>query len=82
MISVVMSELLRQITERPVLPFNCLTYANDLKVEFDKFEQTYLNDFNSYGIDMSLLKWAISNFTQAASDFNQRLQKIDKTKYH
>lgn len=80
MVSVVMSEIVRQMSERPVLPFNCKTYAQDLKDEFDKFEQTYRDDFVAYGIDMNLLRWSILNFTQAANNFHERLTKIDKTR--
>lgn len=80
MISVVMSEIVRQMSERPILPFNCMTYAQDLQYEFSKFEQTYRDDFIAYGIDMNLLRYSILNFTQAANSFHQRLIKIDKTR--
>lgn len=78
--AVVISEAVRQLTEKLILPFNCVSYAESLENEFKNFETTYKSDFESYNMDMNLLRSAISNFTATANDFHKRLNAIDTSK--
>lgn len=75
-----MGELTRRMSELQMLPFNCVTYAEELDSEFTEFSRTYAADFQTYNLDINRLRWAISNFTRVAMDFHERLNKIDKSK--
>ncbi len=82
MLAIIMTEMVRQISERPILPFNCVTYANELEYEYTNFEKAYASDFATYGINLNPLKTIVANFTRNARDFQQRLNSVDKTKYN
>lgn len=81
LITVIVGELTRRISEALILPFNCATYAEELEKEFLDFENTYKSDFAAYKIDFDPLRWAISNFSRVAIDFHKRLSLLDKSKY-
>jgi hypothetical protein len=81
LITIVVGELTRRLTEALILPFNCVTYAESLYNEFSDFEKIYKADFDSYQLDLNHLKWAISNFTRNAQDFHKRLNEIDTSKF-
>lgn len=79
-ITSVVGELARRMSESLVLPFNCVTYAEELERELQSFEKMYASDFSEYKIDFSSLRLAAQNFTRIASEFHKRLNLIDKTK--
>ena len=81
MLTITMTEVIRQLSEGLLLPFNCVTYAKDLEYEYSNFEKTYQADFEAFQIDLNPLRWAISNFTKSATEFHKRLDSIDKSKY-
>lgn len=80
MITAIVGELTRRISEALVLPFNCITYAEEIEKELASFEETYAADFAEYGIDFNPLRWATRNFTRVATEFHKRLDSIDKSK--
>ena len=82
MIGIISSELLRRMTDRLILPFNCVNYANELIKEYKHFEETYKNDLNQLNIGLDHFKAAVYNFSWNANEFHKRLDAIDKQKFH
>lgn len=80
LMTAVVGELARRLSESPLLPFNCVSYARELENELGKFEKKYASDFAEYAIDFSPLRWSIKNFTRVANDFHKRLDSLDKSK--
>ncbi len=77
LITLVISELIRNLATSTILPFNCNDYAKHLRIEFKKLKLIYEKDFPA--TDLLVLDYAISNFTRAASTFHSRLNSIDTT---
>lgn len=79
LITLVISEYIRQLSGSTILPFNCNSYAKQLSIEFNTLLQVYAKSFPVD--DLNILNYAIGNFTKAASEFHMRIDGIDKSKY-
>ncbi|XP_043927758.1 glutamate carboxypeptidase 2-like [Protopterus annectens] len=64
-----------ELADRPVLPFNAIDYAKALK----SYVEEISNVAKEKQIDVSFdsLFSAVDNFTEAATEFHQRLSKLD-----
>lgn len=80
MITVILAELLRRLSENLILPFNAMTYSQVLENEFDRFKIEYVTELADLGVDLNQMKLAIGNFTKSANEFHQRLDVIDRKK--
>ena len=76
----IMAELARNISSSLVLPFNCVTYADQLTMELTKFKLLYQNKLDSINISIDPLERAINNFSIVAQEFQSRLDNIDRSK--
>lgn len=81
MIGIISAELLRKVSDTLILPYNFNTYAKQLMIEYEAFEDENKKDLDRLGIKYDDIKHAINNFTLAASNFHKRLNSIDKTKF-
>ena len=81
MIGIISGELLRRMSDSLILPFNLYTYARELEKEYNAFEVDYKIDLDTLNISLIELKASISNFTNTAKVFHERLEKVDKNKY-
>lgn len=78
LITLIISELSRQLSDSVFLPFNVNDYAVEMMKELDKLKVIYQADFPVS--DLLIMEYAIGNFTQVAKDFHNRLDKIDRNK--
>ena len=76
----IVAETAYTLSSSLILPFNCMTYANQLDREFVKLKDKYGSKLESLNISLDRLDLAISNFTSVAKDFHKRLEAIDKSK--
>ncbi|XP_071506212.1 N-acetylated-alpha-linked acidic dipeptidase 2-like [Diadema antillarum] len=72
----VMLEFSRDLADSVVLPFGCLDYANKLTSSIDNLNEEYGDKMRTNGITFDYVYSALSNFTTAAEDFENRLQEI------
>ena len=77
-ITLVIAELTRQLSDSLILPFNVNEYAKQLQIQLDTFKIQFTKDFPVE--DLLPLQMAISNFTKIASDFSKRIESIDGSK--
>ena len=81
-LGIIVGELLRRLSEQLILPFNVSRFSLQLQQEYESFRSEHKNYLSGLGIQLDLLENSISNLTYVAAKFNQRLEKIDKSKYH
>lgn len=77
MLAVIVAELARVMSTSTVLPFNTNTYASVLKMEYNKFKQTYQGNFKSFDIKLDDLEYSVANFTKVSGMFMKRVQSVD-----
>lgn len=81
-LGVIVGELLRRLTEQLILPFNVHRFSLQLEKEYESFKNDHKEYLNGLGIQLDLLENSISNLTLVSKNFHQRLNSIDKSKYH
>ncbi|XP_071484102.1 putative N-acetylated-alpha-linked acidic dipeptidase [Diadema antillarum] len=74
----VMLEFSRDLADSVVLPFGCVDYAEKVKSSIDNVNEEYGDKMRTNGITFDYVYSALSNFTTAAEDFENRLQEIDQ----
>ncbi|XP_038674799.1 N-acetylated-alpha-linked acidic dipeptidase 2 [Scyliorhinus canicula] len=78
----VRGELVYEIADSIIIPFDCRDYAEALtnyaNVIYEQAKQHQLQ-LNKYQVSFDSLFSAIHNFTRIATDFHKRLEKIDIT---
>ena len=72
----IIAEIVYQMSSKIILPFNTSTYAVVLEREYVKFKNTNLKSFDNFGISLSQLEFAISNFTTVAHNFMDRFKLV------
>lgn len=78
----IVAETALNLSSSTILPFNCNSYAEQLRNEFEKMSTPEnLAYLNSIDVNLDYLDYAIKNFTRVASEFHNRLNSIDKIKY-
>jgi hypothetical protein len=78
-ITLVITEISRQIADSVILPYNVNDYAKEMDKEMEKLKKIYMKDFPVS--DLLKMEHALGNFTQAAKEFHNRLNKVDTNKY-
>ncbi len=78
LLSTISTELIRRLSDSLILPFNCNNYAQELTEAYHEFEKANLQYLNMINVSVVYFKKSIENFTAIASDFTNRLSKIDK----
>lgn len=81
-LGIIVGELLRRLSEQLILPFNVSRFSLQLQQEYESFRSEYKSYLTGLGIQLDLLENSINNLTLVAAKFNERLEKIDKSKYH
>lgn len=74
-------EMIRKLSDSPILPFNPETYADELYIEFMEFQNKFGNELHNWNISLSKLELAISNFTVEARHFQSKLSTSDTNKF-
>ena len=74
------AELLRTLSDSLILPIDVVTYAKEVQSEYASFEKTYKPTLDSLNITLGQFKQAIDNLNTVAVNFQDRLNKIDRTK--
>ena len=74
------AELLRTLSDSLILPIDVVTYAKEVRKEFANFEKSYKPTMDSLEIKLDQFKQAIDNLNTEAANFQNRLDKIDRTK--
>jgi hypothetical protein len=77
---IVAAETIRSMSSSLILPFNCVTYAQQLIKEFEKFSSKYKSKLDELNIHIDNLNKTINDFLTAATKFHHRLELLDKTK--
>ena len=75
-------ELVRRLADSLILPFNCSRYASVLNDEYQIFKKQYQNDFKILNIELNHIEKVLGDFAQESRKFHERLNSIDKKKYH
>ena len=70
--TIVVGELARRLSDSLVLPFNYVTYANEIQKEFNQFALAYLNELTAINISLSQFSSAVGNFSAAAKEFHTK----------
>lgn len=82
MSGIISAEILRTLSDSLILPFNLVTYANEVKKEYDLFEKAYSDLLeNELNITLKYFNESVENLILASKSFHQRLNDADKTKY-
>jgi hypothetical protein len=76
------SELGRRLSDSLILPFNAISYAEQLVIESNNFKKLYKLKLDNLNISLANLDNSIVNFGLVASKFHSRLEKLDLKKYH
>ncbi len=76
---IVAAETIRSMSSSLILPFNCVTYAQQLQKEFDKFLSKHKPKLDELNISTYNLNKSINDFMTAANKFHYRLGLLDKT---
>ena len=80
MISIVSTELLRVASESLILPIDVVNSAKELKKDFSIFESRHKAELENLGISLDQFRESVDNLTSVAMRFQERLDKLDKTK--
>ena len=75
----VMSETVRFISSSLFLPFDTISYSDELNKQFNKFKKDYGTKLNNLGISLDDLEECLNNFKLTCVKFEQRLGSIDKS---
>ena len=78
--TIVIGELVRRLSDSLILPFNCISYSNEIQREFDNFvkeNKLFLNELN---ISLDMFELAVKNFSSSTFKFHQKLNQLDKKK--
>ncbi|XP_057612271.1 glutamate carboxypeptidase 2 isoform X2 [Chionomys nivalis] len=71
-----------ELANSPVLPFDCQDYAVALKKYAENIYNISMNhpqEMKEYSVSFDSLFSAVNNFTEIASEFNKKLQGLDKS---
>jgi N-acetylated-alpha-linked acidic dipeptidase len=81
LMTLIASELTRQLSDSTLLPFNTIDYAKQLSIEFKTLQQLYKKEMPDSNLtELNIINYAIGNFTFAANEFHKRLNTIDLEK--
>lgn len=80
--TIVVGELTRRLADSLILPFNCVTYANEIRREFEDFSRENNLFLNELNISLETFEFAIKNFSLATVKFHSKLNDLDNTKYN
>lgn len=75
------AEVLHELSTALVLPFNVVTYANELQNEYAKFRNKFEATLDKLNISLSYLKSSLDKFTQVANEFKSRLDCVDRRNF-
>ncbi|XP_041468026.1 N-acetylated-alpha-linked acidic dipeptidase 2-like [Lytechinus variegatus] len=70
-------EFSRNLADSVILPFGVLDYATKLKSSVDNLEDEYGTKMNAQGITFEYIDSALTNFTAAATSFEEQITQID-----
>ncbi|XP_053167805.1 N-acetylated-alpha-linked acidic dipeptidase 2-like isoform X2 [Hemicordylus capensis] len=73
--------LVYELADSPVIPLNCRDYAEALRTYANGIYEVALKhkaQFEMYQVSFDPLFSAVTNFTEAAADFHQRLSQLNK----
>ncbi|XP_071954783.1 N-acetylated-alpha-linked acidic dipeptidase 2-like [Antedon mediterranea] len=75
----IFGEMLRRLGDEYILPIDVVAYADYIQRQFDDFKSLNISkEITNHGFSFDYLEGAITNFSIAASNFNDRLKHIDK----
>jgi hypothetical protein len=77
--TIIVSEIVRKISDSVIIPFDCITYGKQMKIELDSLKVQYKKEINDLNLkSFKKINLAIENFTQAATEFHNRISSLDK----
>ncbi|RNA10101.1 N-acetylated-alpha-linked acidic dipeptidase 2 isoform X2, partial [Brachionus plicatilis] len=81
-ITKVIGETTRVLSDSLILPFDLENYHKDIKNQIKLFDKQYGLRLNKFNISLNNLAESIENLGKNVKNFNDRLNQIDKSKYH
>nr|XP_039258723.1 putative N-acetylated-alpha-linked acidic dipeptidase [Styela clava] len=75
----VLAELLRNLADSPVLPFNVVDYATKMNDDKNTMLDVYRQNLTDHNMEPALLDKAIEDFTSAATELHNRINDLDLT---
>ena len=78
LMALIISEMVRQLSDSLILPFNCIRYAKQLEIELGLLKYQFKKEIDNNVFSFTKLDYAISNFTRAAKHFHQLVRTLDK----
>ena len=80
LLAAIVAEIARTMSSSSLIPYNTDTYAYILQREFNKFKTSYQAKFDSFGISIDGLHYAVSNFTLSSKQFMTRVKQVNLNK--
>jgi len=75
------AEVLHVLSTALVLPFNVVTYADELQKEYAKFTNKFKATLDELNISLSYLKVSLDKFSLVASQFKSRVDSVDRKNF-
>ena len=80
LLATIMADLTFNVSSSLLLPFNPVTYSEQLNYEYKKFEKNYKDKLLQLNVSLIDLENVVKDFEKISRDFSNRLHSIDKTK--
>jgi hypothetical protein len=80
LLATIMADITFNVSSSLILPFNPITYSEQLNYEYKKFEKNYKEKLMQVNISLVDLENVIQDFEKFSKSFNDRLHSIDKKK--
>jgi hypothetical protein len=80
LLATIMADLTFNVSSSLLLPFNPVTYSEQLNYEYKKFEKNYKDKLMQLNVSLVDLENVVKDFEKNSRDFSNRLHSIDKTK--
>lgn len=82
LIATVIAEFGRRMSDSLILPFNCSSYAEQLKIELNSFKTMYSSQLVNLKVSLDKLDKSINNFSLSAKFFHERFDSLNQNEYH
>jgi hypothetical protein len=80
LLATIIADLAFNVSTSLLLPFNPVTYGEELNYEFKQFENNYKDKLMQLNVSLNDLENVIQDFEKNAKKFSDRLHSIDKKK--
>ncbi len=72
------AEFGRRMSDSLILPFNCSSYAEQLKIELNSFKTMYSSQLVNLKVSLDKLDKSINNFSLSAKFFHERFDSLNQ----